>query len=86
MIDGFTANVIGILGSILIVAAYAYNVYAKSVNAFVYNGTNLLGALLLTLSLLVHFNLASLLLEIVWIIIAVGGLVKASRDRARQAS
>jgi hypothetical protein len=86
MIDGFTANVIGILGSILIVAAYAYNVYAKSVNAFVYNGTNLLGALLLTLSLLVHFNLASLLLEIVWIIIAVGGLVKASRDRAGQAS
>ena len=83
MIDGFTANVIGILGSILIVAAYAYNVYAKSVNAFVYNGTNLLGAFLLTLSLLVHFNLASLLLEIVWIIIAVGGLIKASRDQAR---
>lgn len=83
MIDGFAANVIGILGSALIVFAYAYNVYAKAVNAFVYNGTNLIGALLLTLSLMVHFNLASLLLEIVWIIIAIGGLVKAYRNQAR---
>jgi predicted membrane protein len=86
MIDGFSANVIGILGSALIVFAYAYNVYAKTVSAFVYNGTNLIGALLLTLSLMVHFNLASFLLEIVWIIIAVGGLWKAYRDHARQGS
>ena len=86
MLDGFSANVIGILGSILIVSAYAYNVYAKTVDPFVYNGTNLLGALLLTLSLMVHFNLASLLLEIVWIGIAVGGLVKAYRARMRQGS
>lgn len=86
MLDGFSANVIGILGSILIVSAYAYNVYAKAVDPFVYNGTNLLGALLLTLSLMVHFNLASLLLEIVWIVIAVGGLLKAYRARMRQGS
>ena len=86
MLDGFSANVIGILGSLLIVFAYAYNVYAKTVNPFVYNGTNLLGALLLTLSLMVHFNLESLLLEIVWIVIAVGGLLKAYRVRMRQGS
>ncbi len=84
MIDGFSANVIGILGSALIVFAYAYNVYAKAVNAFVYNGTNLIGALFLTLSLLVHFNLASLLLEFVWMAIAIGGLWKAYRNRARR--
>ncbi|MEO9634756.1 MAG: hypothetical protein ABJF89_13085 [Parasphingorhabdus sp.] len=84
MMSGFLANIIGIIGSILIVSAYAYNVYAKAVNAFIYNGTNLLGALLLTLSLMVHFNLASFLLEIVWIIIAVGGLWKAYQNHARQ--
>tara|TARA_R110000824_G_scaffold15040_1_gene63573 strand:- start:404 stop:664 length:261 start_codon:yes stop_codon:yes gene_type:complete len=84
MIDGFSANVIGISGSAMIVFAYAYNVYAETVNPFVYNGTNLIGALLLTLSLMVHFNLASLLLEIVWIIIAIGGLLKAYQDHARQ--
>ena len=86
MIDGFSANVIGILGSAMIVFAYAYNVYAASVNAFIYNGVNLIGALLLTVSLLVHFNLASLLLEFVWMAIAIGGLWKAYRDHARQRS
>ena len=86
MLDGFSANVIGIFGSIMIVSAYAYNVYAPTVNAFIYNGTNLLGALLLTVSLMVHFNLASFLLEMVWITIAVGGLWKAFRDHARQQS
>ncbi len=84
MLGDFSANVIGILGSILIVSAYAYNVYARNVNAFVYNGTNLIGALLLTLSLMVHFNLASLLLEIVWIGIALGGLWKAYQGRTEQ--
>jgi len=84
MIDGFSANVIGILGSISVVLAYAYNVYADAVNAFVYNGANLVGALLLTISLMVHFNLASFLLEMVWITIALGGLWKAYRNHARQ--
>lgn len=86
MINDLWANIIGILGSILIVSAYAYNVYAKTVSPFIYNGTNLIGALLLTLSLLVHFNLASLLLEIVWIIIALGGLWKAYQSRGEEPS
>ena len=86
MISDLSANIIGILGSALIVGAYAYNVYAPSVNGFLYNGTNLLGAALLTISLLVHFNLASLLLEIVWIAIALGGLWKAWQERAEQRS
>ena len=81
MIDGFAANVTGLVGSALIVGAYAYNVYADTVDAFVYNGMNLGGAILLTISLLVHFNLASLLLEFVWMGIAVGGLAKAWRAR-----
>lgn len=84
MISDLSANIIGILGSTLIVAAYAYNVYAPLVNAFIYNGANLLGAVLLTISLLIHFNLASLLLEIVWIAIALGGLWKAHRERTEQ--
>ncbi|AMO72450.1 CBU_0592 family membrane protein [Sphingorhabdus sp. M41] len=86
MIGGLTANVIGIMGSISVVFAYGYNVHAETVNPFVYNGANLLGAVLLTISLLVHFNLASFLLEMVWITIAVSGLWKAYRHGARQQS
>ncbi|MEO9467384.1 permease [Parasphingorhabdus sp.] len=84
MISDLAANIVGILGSVLIVAAYAYNVYAPSVNPFAYNGANLLGAALLTVSLMVHFNLASLLLEIVWIAIALGGLWKAWQQKVGQ--
>ena len=80
-ISPLAANIIGIIGSICIVSAYAYNVYGQTVNPFIYNGTNLLGAVLLTVSLLVHFNLASLLLEFVWMLIALGGLWKAWRTR-----
>lgn len=86
MISDFWANVIGMLGSALIVSAYTYNVYSRSVDPFIYNGTNLLGAVLLTLSLLVHFNLASLLLEIVWIAIALGGLWKAYQNKVEEPS
>jgi len=44
-------------------------------------GTNLAGASLLTLSLLVHTNPASLVLEGFWAAIAIGGLAKAVRNR-----
>ncbi|MEH6757952.1 MAG: permease [Parasphingorhabdus sp.] len=84
MIGEFSANVVGILGSILVVFAYGYNVHASRVNAFIYNGANLVGALFLTLSLMVYFNLASFLLEMVWIVIALGGLWKAFQERAEQ--
>lgn len=84
MISDLAANIVGISGSILIVAAYAYNVYATKVDPFVYNGANLAGAGLLTISLMVHFNLASLLLEIVWIGIALVGLWKAWQRRVEQ--
>lgn len=84
-LSGFWADIIGIFGSIAIVSAYAYNVYSETVNPYIYNGTNLLGAILLTISLLVHFNLASFLLEMVWITIALGGLWKARKQQAAKA-
>lgn len=75
--DPVIANIVGIAGGILIVAAYAYANIADPVRLLPYNLVNLAGAILLTLSLLVHFNLASLLLEIVWMAIAIYGIVKA---------
>ena len=82
--DPFIANIVGILGAILIVAAYAYANIADPVRLLPYNLVNLAGAVLLTVSLIVHFNLASLLLEIVWMAIAVYGIVKALRKKGDQ--
>ncbi|WP_097091603.1 CBU_0592 family membrane protein [Novosphingobium sp. Chol11] len=73
------ANVIGLTGSALMVIAYAYSNVAKILNFTLFNLLNLIGSLLLLYSLTVHFNMASLALEVVWALIALIGLAKALR-------
>ena len=73
--------VIGFVGTACIIAAYAYLTLARSANPFILHGTNLLGAALLTVSLLVHTNWPSLVLEGFWAAIALVGLAKATRAR-----
>ena len=73
------ANIIGLVGSAVMVIAYAYSNMAKQLNFTLFNLLNLIGALLLIYSLTVHFNVASMALEVVWVIIALIGLAKALR-------
>jgi hypothetical protein len=73
------ANVIGLSGSGLMVIAYAYSNMAKQLNFTFFNLLNLIGSLLLIYSLTVHFNVASMALEVVWAVIAIIGLAKALR-------
>lgn len=77
------ADIVGMLGTALIVGAYAYVNGVPKVDALVYNLVNLAGAVLLTISLTVHFNLASLVLECIWIAIALFGIAKALRARRK---
>lgn len=73
------ANIVGLLGSGLMVVAYAYSNIAKEMNFLWFNLLNLVGSLLLIASLTIHFNLASMALEIVWAAIAVIGLANTIR-------
>ena len=73
------ASYVGFVGTACIIAAYAYLTLSERPNPFVLHGTNLAGAALLTVSLLVHTNWPSLVLEGFWAAIAVFGLVKALR-------
>lgn len=73
------ANIVGLFGSGLMVIAYAYSNIAKMLNFTLFNLLNLVGALLLIYSLTVHFNVASMALEVVWAFIALVGLAKALR-------
>ena len=73
------ANIVGLIGSGLMVIAYAYSNMAKILNFTLFNLLNLIGSLLLLYSLTVHFNMASLALEVVWAIIALVALAKALR-------
>jgi len=77
------ANIVGLIGSAIMVIAFAYSNLAKRMNLVLFNLLNLLGAVMLGASLTVHFNMASMLLEIVWAAIALFGLVRALMARAR---
>ena len=72
-------NVVGLIGSGVMVIAYAYSNMAKVLNFRLFNFLNLIGSLLLIYSLTVHFNVASMVLEVVWAFIAVIGLTKTLR-------
>lgn len=77
------ANIVGLIGSALMVVAYAYSNIAKSMNFTLFNLLNLVGSLLLIGSLTVHFNIASMALEVVWALIAILGLARTFFDKSR---
>ena len=79
------ATLVGFVGMACIVSAYFYLTASKAPNPFVLHGTNLAGAALLTVSLLVHTNWPSLVLEAFWAGIALWGLAKAWRTRSGRA-
>ncbi len=80
-ISSFAADIIGFVGSFCIVAAFAYSNMAKQLNLLLFNTVNFIGAALLTVSLTVNFNLPTMVLEIVWMGIALFGIAKALKER-----
>jgi hypothetical protein len=75
------ANIVGLLGSALMIVAYGYSNMAKAMNFLIFNLLNLAGALMLIWSLTVHFNLASMVMEIVWAAIALLGLYNSIKRK-----
>jgi hypothetical protein len=83
-ISPFAADLIGFAGSFFIVAAFAYSNLTTQMNALWFNVANFIGAALLTVSLTVNFNLPTMVLEIVWMAIALFGITKALIKRRAQ--
>lgn len=82
MISPLAADVIGLVGSVLFIGAFLYANISPAMNKILFNIFNLIGAVLLLISLSVHFNLAAVVLEAAWAMIAIFGLVTALRARA----
>ena len=80
------ADAIGLTGSGLFIAAFAYANAAKQLNKIAFNLANLLGAIMLLISLSVTFNLAAFVLEAAWGTIAAVGLVMAVFRRQKPRS
>ena len=83
-IGATAANLCGFAGMAAVVIAYAYGTGRDRPDPYIQHGLNLAGSILLTLSLLVNVNPASLVLEALWSSIAIYGLFRALR-RGRQA-
>ena len=83
MINLDWASMVGFVGTACIIGAYAYLTYKEEPNPFILHGTNLTGAALLTVSLVVHTNWPSLVLEGFWAAIAIWGLAKALSRRQK---
>lgn len=79
--NSMVADIVGLMGSALFIAAFLYSNMTQAMNFVLFNVLNLAGAILLIFSLTVHFNLAAMVMEICWAIIASFGLVKALRGR-----
>jgi hypothetical protein len=76
-----TADIIGLCGSVLFIGAFLYANMAQVLNKLLFNALNLVGAVLLLISLSVNFNLAAVVLEVAWGIIAFVGLIRALRKQ-----
>ena len=75
------STIVGLLGSALVLGAFGYANAAGQLNKLVFNLINFIGAVLLLISLSVHFNLAAFVLEVCWALIALIGLVRAALER-----
>jgi arginine exporter protein ArgO len=78
-------NIAGILGMMGLLLAYGLQqAHILSRDMMRYHALNFAGAMLLIVSLLVHRNMAALVLEIIWVAITLGGMVRVMRRRSRQ--
>ena len=73
------ATIIGLIGSATFIAAFAYANVSPAMDKRLFNAMNLIGAILLLISLSVDFNLPAVILESAWGIIALIGLIAALR-------
>jgi hypothetical protein len=72
------SDYVGIFGVILILICYFFiQINVLSVKGFYYSFLNLIGAICLLFSLLYHWNLASVIIEIAWMTISVFGIAKS---------
>lgn len=76
---------IGFVGMAFVVIAYLLlQVNKYTIKSLEYQLLNLVGAILLLISLFVHFNLGSFIIEVFWIIITLYGIfanIKAKKKK-----
>ena len=77
---------LGVAGAAMIIVAYFANQQGwMATSGWLYSSVNLLGALLILLSLSVAWNLAAAVMELFWALISLYGIVRWLRARGSRA-
>lgn len=76
---------IGFVGMVFVVIAYLLlQINKYTIKSLQYQLLNLVGAILLLISLFVHFNLGSFIIEVFWIIITIYGIAVNIKDKKKK--
>lgn len=79
-------DVIGMLGVTLVLSAFGLlNMNKVTSSTMMYQLMNLLGSMLLLFSLCFHMNIASVVIEIAWMLISLVGIYRALRKKRSDA-
>ncbi len=77
----YLVEIIGWIGAVLITGAYFLNINGKlSSSSPVYIISNLLGGIFFTINTLVHHAYPSMIVNIIWVFIAVAALIKKKKQ------
>ena len=76
---------LGFVGMIFVVIAYLFLQTNKyTIKSLQYQLLNLIGAILLLISLFVHFNLGSFIIEVFWILITLYGIFMNIKKKKKE--
>ncbi|MCX6313374.1 MAG: hypothetical protein NTX08_01415 [Sphingobacteriales bacterium] len=77
-------EIIGWIGSVLILGSYFFNINGKlKSNSKTYIISNLLGGIFFTINTLVHQAYPSMIVNIIWIFIAIAALLKKDKPSSQ---
>ena len=73
----FISNIVGIVGvALVILAFFLVQIEKTTPKSALYLYSNFWGSLMLLFSLCYHWNLASVIIEVLWLLISIYGIVK----------
>ncbi len=71
------SDYIGLLGVVLVLVCYFLLQFGfLSLKSFTFSFLNFVGSILLLFSLMYHWNLASVVIEVVWLLISLFGVIR----------
>ncbi len=77
-------EIMGWIGAVLIVGAYFLNINGRLKSSSpIYIISNLLGGIFFTINTLVHHAYPSMIVNIIWVIIAIGALLKKDKPKGQ---